>query len=144
MTVDTRTELHEFLLAEFLLARIAEDEAMARTAGKPDTSGETLHGYTVSAAEDEGAPDAGVELIARFDPARVLAECEAKRKIVEVHETIAAFYPGCTIETDPCCEVCSGGGEYPGSFPCKTLRLLAAVYADHPDYRDGWRAELAR
>lgn len=53
--------------------------------------------------------------IARHDPARVLAECEAKRRIVEWAS--------------------DGEGEFHWST---VLAPLAAVYADHPDYREEW------
>jgi hypothetical protein len=123
-------------LVEFLLARIAEDEAkaVAAAAAKPGES----HSHTpeVGAAwsaddgmvtgagdeadlwEDEGfdglrmAVEAA-EHIARWDPARVLAECEAKRRIV-------AFYAGPV------------GSHY-------VLHFLALAYADHPDYREEWK-----
>lgn len=50
--------------------------------------------------------------VARHDPARVLAECRAKRRLVE---ELGAFRRGAA------------------------LRLLAMPYADHPDYRQEWK-----
>lgn len=115
MTTDTLT------LTDFLLARIAEDEAAAQAA--------SLHGDTTwtqtdplrkegqvesvrsVVTYDDGSPNADQAAhIARHDPARVLAECEAKRRIV-------------------------GTGE----FATQPMKILAAVYADHADYRDEWR-----
>lgn len=63
--------------------------------------------------------------IARWHPARVLAECEAKRRIVEEHGVI-----------DPCDahDPMTGRAE-----PCPTLLDLASVYADHPDFDPAWR-----
>ncbi len=132
-------------LAEFLLARIAEDETAARTVYSPGTwrSGTTYtafvsveaHSWTVVSDLERGDAD----FIARHDPARVLAECEAKRRIVELHPKILEAYP------DPkayCCSACSAGGEYPGGWPCATLCALTLPYADHPDYRDEWRASV--
>jgi hypothetical protein len=55
-----------------------------------------------------------VEHIARHDPARVLADVEAKRRIVE------------------------WDAEQP--VDRGVLNILASVYADHPDYREEWRA----
>jgi hypothetical protein len=49
------------------------------------------------------------------------AECEAKRRIVREHDAA-----GC----DYCPEVVDD---------CPTLRALAAVYRDHPDYREEWQ-----
>lgn len=58
-------------------------------------------------------------------PARVLAECEAKRQIVAAHADDHKFC-GDEVILEP-------------GAPCDTLLTLAAVYADHPDYRDEWR-----
>jgi len=82
-------------LAEFLLARIAEDEAAYESA------------YV---AYLDGFP---------FTPTRVLAECETKRRIVE----LCAYWQRPVDGLD---------GE-------DILRLLALPYADHPDYREEWR-----
>ena len=66
--------------------------------------------------------------IALHDPARVLREVKAKRKILAAHEKSDGGY----------CELCyyGYGG---GSWPCPTVRALAAVYGDHPDYDKAWR-----
>lgn len=161
-------------LTEFLLARIAEDEAWARAA--IETPGAT-HWHWVDANTDEavtvdpmldefidypensegtrvdlrtveelrpvswgnGAPLPDFALqgaqevrpgiaghIARHDPARVLAECEAKRRIVELHPPVI----------DNRQEVCV---EEQAEWPCPTLRALATVYAGHSGYREEWR-----
>jgi hypothetical protein len=57
---------------------------------------------------------------ARHDPARVLRDVEAKRRIM----TFADRRPEL------------GEGRYVGEG---VIRLLASVYADHPDYREEWR-----
>ncbi|WP_030168905.1 DUF6221 family protein [Streptomyces sp. NRRL S-813] len=83
--------------------------------------------------------------IARHDPARVLAEVEAKRDLLEalINEGHAALRPGGSTEV-----YC--GADYGTGDPCdcgrnerlsRYLRLLAKPYADHPDYRAKWRAE---
>src|SRR5438067_2058538 len=86
-------------LAEFLLARIAEDEGVARAA--TDGRWEVLpywftsplgNPYSASVPgviPEEIDPDDAAH-IARHDPARVLAECEAKRRIVELHAVVVA------------------------------------------------------
>lgn len=84
------------------------------------------------------------EHIARHGPSRVLAECEAKRRIVELHQLMDYDQP---YRGTPCCERCTAGGEYPAddgdtdeqNWPCPTLRALALPYADHPDYREEWK-----
>lgn len=92
-------------ITEFLLARIAEDEAEAAKAGS----------FTPWDRPFE-RDDYGHLLV---QPDRVLAECEAKRRIVD-------RYSGC--------DDCGAGDD-----PCDALRFLALPYADHPDYRKEWR-----
>ena len=96
-------------LAEFLAARVADDEEAAQAAVR----------WSEGATEwaDAGEPD--WQHIARWDPARVLAECEAKRRIVEQLAPIA----------EETWDVDLG----------RVLKLLALPYADHPDYRQEWR-----
>lgn len=88
---------------EFLLARIADKEALARRVDEDIPSLTVLGGRTV-------------------DPeARMLAECEAVRRIVERH-----------AEGDDC--------GYWDVANCPDMRDLASVDADHPDFREEWRA----
>jgi hypothetical protein len=85
-------------LTEFLLARIANDERDARQ--RIQMGEGRISAYKVP------------------PPARIHAECEAKRRIVGLHP----------------CDNCGAAFD-----PCETLRLLALPYADHPDYREEWR-----
>lgn len=117
-------------LAEFLLARVAEDEAKARQAAqvvadwaqwrKEDGREATPGELTLSVV------DFTDQYIIDYDPARVLAECEAKRRIVSQFDDVDYYLPG-DVEA---------GYE---SAHAVTLRLLALPYADHPDYRDEFR-----
>jgi hypothetical protein len=128
-------------LVEFLLARIAEDEAIARTAAAAEAvegsdgmrweAGSALRlrdaWSTIAIGTYESDLDeAGVHM-ARWDPARVLAWCEAQRRIVELHPKSVHNYSN---------DTCFGCGE---DWPCPTLRLLALPYVDHPDYRQEWK-----
>lgn len=137
-------------LTEFLLARIAEDEADAKFAGdggrevewRAEERGEhdavwrvmAVCGGWPLAPDVDGTGDwrfnvAHAQHIGRHDPARVLAECEAKRQIVDLHHEYLGV---CTH----CVQV---GAEHDReSWPCPTLRALAAVHADHPDYDRAW------
>ncbi len=87
-------------LTDFLLARIAEDEARA----------------------------AGIEGLWIDDRGRVLAECEAKRRIVDWVIGVKA-----------------SSGRPPGFDPADAealthaLLLLALPYADHDDYDEAWK-----
>lgn len=95
-------------LTDFLLVRIAEDESRA---------GE--HHHLICFAP-------GVICNCAY-PARVLAECEAKRRIVS-HCDLLIRGPefGHFTESD-------------GDSGRTILRALALPYADHPDYREEWR-----
>jgi len=111
-------------ITEFLEARIAEDENLAQ------------------AILDRSAPDAWdnpmetgnfwpeeVRFLDQHSPARVLAECAAKRAIIEMWEDPESFGPlpdgvdaGAAMATDD------------------AVKALAAIYKDHPDYQQEWSA----
>jgi hypothetical protein len=129
-------------LADFLLARITEDENTARgstagpwrwfpgRAGLPAflestgararhwVEGQSFEAPTVVLGTNQGSMlrvrGRDAEHIAAWHPTRVLAECRAKRQLVE---SVGA--------DDAAREV--------------VLRTLAVVYADHPDYSEDWR-----
>jgi hypothetical protein len=119
-------------LAAFLAARLDEDEAAAKAGAylpgkdwdaavhgsgreRDGVLWDEDHANVIAWFDDELA---AAQHAARHDPARVLREVEAKRKIL-------------ASECAP----------YPRHAPpmTVTLRLLAAVYADHPDYDEIWR-----
>lgn len=77
-------------------------------------------------AEDEGM----LWRFSEWSKARVLAECEAKRRIVEDCEEYAADHR--TAPSD------FARGRRHAALLAATR--LAAVYADHPDYDQGWVA----
>lgn len=112
-------------LVEFLLARIAEDEEYANSL----------------AAFESFLGSAGIGP----SGARLLAECEAKRRIVAVHERVdRRGADGSPVTADDVCSQCAEFDFYPwegvaDEWPCPTLRALTLPYADHPDYRDEWR-----
>lgn len=143
-------------LIAFLRARLAEDEQIARAA----TSGPWEARPVVYGPADEGwgPPDlweiaagqvtvvghqmhegggvytvADARHIAGYDPARVLREVEARRRVVELCE------PPLIEVTNPLHGERSflPGQGAPWGEP--VLRLLALPYADHPDYRQEWR-----
>ena len=107
-------------LDEFLLARIGEDERLA------------------AAAPEAAPPPQPDGHVSPFDPARVRAECAAKRRIVL---SCRELRPDTTIlGARP-----KGLGDFPiaphdqHQLAAVTLALLALPYADHPDYRPEWR-----
>ena len=129
-------------LAEFLLARIAEDEQIAREAPPSPWDLDTDRccvGHSGHPAKYLGGGNAAemtdaAEHIAHWDPARVLAECDAKRRIVGMCAEDAALamnyrtaVKATTSEWDLL------------SLARDTLKTLALPYADHPDYREEWK-----
>lgn len=120
------------ILSEFLLERISEDEAVVaetlRAPGLLDWTPERGWPEAVGLSGPVDGPSGYTSIV--VDPLRVLAECAAKRRIVEIH---------------------SGGHECPGvgqvwwseehddwTEPCPTMRALAVVYAGHPDCQQEW------
>jgi hypothetical protein len=77
--------------------------------------------------------------IARHDPARVLREVEAKRRVLD--ETVPAMNG-----MDDRIDGEWGVGEMdPSEYESvDLLRLLALPYADHPEYQDEWRPDDTR
>jgi hypothetical protein len=103
-------------LTDFLLARIAEDEERAKMARGWQTG-----------SRHEGQPLDWSIHMDRWSPDRVLAECAAKRRTVEAVHPVVEY------------ESYEGPDYYGGTEACETtLRALASVYADHPDYREEW------
>ncbi|MFJ6615441.1 DUF6221 family protein [Streptomyces sp. NPDC091289] len=124
---------------QFLRDRLDEDEQAARAVGYEQIeTADHLWGtkYLVLSAELGGLRattefDADLaEHIARHDPARVLAEVDAKRRMIETfmrrYEAKMASTTSTTL-----------GLEW--AVRADVLRLLALPYADHPDYRGDWR-----
>lgn len=97
-------------ITEFLEARITEDEAQAKY----------VHEYG-----DTGG---------LFGPARVLAECAAKRTIIEQAEEAT----GLDMSVDNDRRVASRDMDVEPYCGDVILASLAAVYADHPDYQQEW------
>lgn len=71
-----------------------------------------------------------------FDPARVLAEYDARRRIVAHHNRVP---DGAGDGGGDRCSVCTSSGPDAQGWPCLTLRLLALPYANRPGYRSEWR-----
>lgn len=128
-------------ITEFLEARLAEDEAAARDAtlgpwevvpmgDQPRVQQVGHDAWLALTSSDPGAPkDANARHMARHSSTRVLAECAAKRAILEAHPT--QIYSGIKGQEVMECQNCE-------RFPCDTLKALASVYADHPDYSQEW------
>lgn len=134
-------------LTDFLLARIAEDEAVAREAipGTYSPNADDDGSWQMIEVDHEGiwpeplskptsewghlASEPWAVHVERHDPARVLAECEVKRRIVERAQRASQAFAQSINPTT--------------SGVAMTLDLvladLALPYADHEDYRQEWR-----
>jgi hypothetical protein len=149
-------------LVEFLLARLDEREAAALAASpgpwKPNAEGDEVLAVDDILVADGFALSnrqlrATVTHIVLNDPARVLAEVAAKRRIIVAHQPYEdiTHYSGGKPVRAMLCPTCvyigddetSSGDRYRtlehDEAPCDTLRLLALPYADMPGYRDEWR-----
>jgi hypothetical protein len=103
-------------LSEFLLARATDDEELARQYGDPGALRSGL-----AWASDVNRP------VLEVDPSRMVAECEAKRRVVAQFVDAVANY-----EAD-------AGPQGEVTRLTFVLRALALPYADHPDYQPEWR-----
>jgi hypothetical protein len=138
-------------IVAFITARLDEDARLAEAAAvdagsavKPDPDwrdggGSVVANGIIAYGLQNMEMDASVSAhIARHDPARVLAEVAAKRRILARH--------GATERGR--CKACltARAGRHQEDWdadphPCDTLKLLAAPDADHPDYQAEWAIE---
>lgn len=100
-------------IAEFLLARIADDEKNC--------------GAYLTIYPGDTHP---VSVLFR----RVMDECAAKRAILGMHRNMPSPF------IDGLCTTCAETGPGAQAFPCGTVKAIAAVYSDHADYRQEWAA----
>lgn len=123
-------------ITEFLLARISEDEAAANAVDLLSSEMETISTHYLPEFAD---------YMLRWQPNSIRAECAAKRAILEMHSP--ADYRGIGMESPNACNICgkdTGMHDWEwdkNSFPCNTIKALAAVYADHPEYDPAWRTD---
>ncbi len=138
-------------IADFLLARIAEDEDVALSAAGWSAAGderdrghwrrEGLASVVTEAGGSVVYSDAGqvssevADHIAHHDPGRVLAECAGKRRLVEVAHTWIT-----QGERETGNDVIAVSVKTQGITGETCLRLLAQPYAEHPDFHEEWRA----
>ncbi len=140
-------------LITFLNARLEEDESRARATlrlGGPSWD---------EVGRGERIPE--MAHIERHSPARVLRDVEAKRAIMAEHfiltnenrdEAYEEFSvvpwgaKGGAGDQGAGCVTCHyyGMGGVKGYGICRTVRLLAAIWSDHPDYRDEWKPRTCR
>jgi uncharacterized protein DUF6221 len=124
-------------IAEFIAARLAEDEAAAKAAAPGPWEGSLY----------VGAPGVGIilqarhfedgEHVVRHDPVRVLREVEAKQRIVNDYRRTARACRDVTgAEIDSRGYAAMTGARYALRAACTAL---AATWSGHPDFRDEWK-----
>lgn len=112
-------------LTDFLLARIAEDEERAEFVRRQNEGpwNRPLEPWKLSWHDE-------YDLLC-IEPSRALAECEAKRAIID------------RCERDMVADGESVSGydivAHTDALARDTLEFLALPYADHPDYDEAWR-----
>jgi hypothetical protein len=114
-------------IVEFLRARLKEDADYARNAfgdhneAGPDWYEQWSGSLNIGEHEDlVNTNDSQVSrFMERFDPARVLREVEAKRRMI----------PHLVVD----------GHDLDHCDRCMVARLLAESYDDHPEFDESWR-----
>lgn len=106
-------------LDDFLLARIAEEEA------------EIAAGFDFATLDSSG----WMGHAATWGRDRAIAECDTKRRIVQIHAAGEHACPSPEALDDGLWSIT----DQDVMRPCPTLRLLALPYVDHPVWREEWR-----
>ena len=128
-------------IIEFLLARITEDEAYARQAIVLPVTQRMEPGSWRSPAsgvvqtDDDLIPAGDARLaahMARFNPARILDECAAKRAVIDMARKSTEFEVLAYAGREDCR---FAEQRYVGDM---ILLRLASLYSDHPDYDQEW------
>lgn len=127
-------------LETWLRAQLDEDEREAQK--QPDDEDYPIVG--LSAEMEQNYP---CSRFLRIPKSMALADIAAKRAILDLHPSTAGYVYDDDMDREPgsVCRTCAWPSEYGGElgdsrpYPCQTLRLLAAAYADRPGYQDEWR-----
>lgn len=157
-------------IVAFLTARLDEDQAAAEAAIPKEWKGrrdiylvggahrDQMRKDWVNATLANGfseyvSDEATTAQVARHDPARVLREVGAKRRILARHgaEQWPQGFPPSVYELPDeyvgpliaYCDTCSttsteGLDNFYAPWPCDTVKDLAAPHADHADYEQSW------
>ncbi|MEV5571683.1 DUF6221 family protein [Spirillospora sp. NPDC052269] len=120
----------------FLRTRFDEDDDLARRSDGDGCGQWIANGWTVDFCQSDisGFHPTIAKHVARHDPERVLREVAAKRRTLDRHSrSSTANGPKLPRGNRNHCR-------YDGkAWPCPDLLDLALPYADHPDYRPGWK-----
>ncbi len=141
-------------IVEFIRQQLDEDERVAKAAeGHSLFDGTGIYIFrneSVGRSETVVIPSHLATYIARWDPARVLREVEAGRRMLSLHsptdwQGYSAGVPIVGQQCEYCASLChsrSGlGCESPADalWPCDSVRILALPFVGLPGYREEWR-----
>ncbi len=145
-------------MVAFLNARLDEDEGAAKAAtpgpwmtadGREWLADNVVFGQSVDwpghiqqvCNVDYAQHKAGnAEHIARYDPARVLREVEAGRKLLNLYERAKSYRNQVFAQPEPRSISSEMRAVTQMMALEQVLKLRAAVYSDHPDYDEAWSA----
>ena len=121
-------------ITEFLIARLDEDESIARMADSVAGHPGEAHGEPA-----EAAPFLPQQLrhIDRWSPARVLVDIAAKRTIVKTYEELGQVLTE-AVDSGHVDEATVTRNLFAGLQVAVLAHAMA--FADHPDYREEWRS----
>lgn len=118
-------------LTMFLIERITQDELLGQTLLQVDA-------FLIANGENADRSEA-------LSPARLLAECAAKRRIIELHHPTSENRAYSLRGSPDTCAVCIGFHAdmdcENAPWPCETLRILAQPYSAHPDFDESWTSQ---
>ncbi len=129
-------------LAAFLTARLAEDQELAEKAQNepfPD-KGFERGTHIVYGLQSTGLGLDYQGFALAWDPARVLAEIAAKRRVLARHQRMGSVY--CDALVPDACEGCGldeGEWNVADINECPELLDLAAPFSGHEDFDESWR-----
>ncbi|MER5894832.1 DUF6221 family protein [Streptomyces sp. NPDC001876] len=125
-------------LVEFLRARLDEVAELAARCAGDDCGQWTAHGDSVDFCQMDlsGIHPTIAQHVAFHDPAHVLRDVEAKRRVLARHVlSPATGDPELPWDNRDDCQ-------YDGDdWPCPDILDLALPYADHPDHPEQWRPQ---
>lgn len=130
-------------LIEFLKARLAEEEAAALAAIDVQEEIYPAPGFEVryewSRLTQHVSGGCGMESVPGApSPSRVLRDVVAKQRIADLHGPLpfrSLSDRGLAEDFSYRCRICD---QFPAQYPCSTIRELAYVYRDHPEFQEEW------
>ncbi|AIZ01753.1 hypothetical protein ArV1_065 [Arthrobacter phage vB_ArtM-ArV1] len=136
-------------LVEFLTARLAEQEALAKTCLLPEHTHPYGDERIPASRPDQWARDLDNYLggpygkhTGYWSPTQVLAEIHVKRGLVAEHQPQnGGQWNGGEASNYLCCTMCGHADAAPMNYPCNVLRWLGQPYQDHEDYQGAWAHE---